>query len=231
MAKLFDIRILIPAYNEATVIGAVIAGLQGAGFAHILVIDDGSTDNTATAAKAMGAQVIRHATNRGAGAAIQTGLMTAKRKKWPLVALMDADGQHHAEDIVVMKDAMDASGYDLVIGSRFLHLENEIPGSRIFFNRVGNMMTNLMCKNKYTDSQSGLRLLNQYAIEKLELHIDGFGYCSEMIHQAEKRGLTIGEAPTRVLYSKYSLNKGQDFEVGITTAISFIWKILFGKQH
>lgn len=225
-----DIHVLIPAYNEAKVIKGVIDSLQSLGYKKILIIDDGSTDGTSDIAKDAGAMVVRHPTNRGAGAATQTGLLVAKRKNWKTVALMDADGQHNPADIIVMKNAMDANQCDLVIGSRFKLPENDIPSKRIFFNRIGNMMTNMFCKNSYTDSQSGLRMLNRNAIEKIEFEIDGFGYCSEMIYQAEKVNLIISEVPTRVIYSDYSLGKGQDFEVGITTALSFIWRLLIGSK-
>jgi glycosyltransferase involved in cell wall biosynthesis len=219
--------VILPAFNEEEVIAAVIESLQDCGIRQVLVVDDGSTDNTSSVARKAGARVIRHLINRGAGAATQTGLAYARTQEWPFVALMDADGQHNPRDVEVMWDAMETHQYDMVIGSRFQNRENRIPFSRRFFNRIGNIITNLLCQQRYTDSQSGLRLLNESAIQQIEFHIDGFGYCSEMIFQAEKSGLMIGEVPTCVSYSAYSMRKGQDFEVGITTAVNFIWKVLF----
>ncbi|MBR9919589.1 MAG: glycosyltransferase family 2 protein [Bacteroidetes bacterium] len=222
-----DIWTLIPAYNEAGMIQEVIRDLKEAGFSNVLIVDDGSTDDTYSLALNAGARVLKHVVNRGAGAAVQTGLQYAKQQNWKYLAMMDADGQHAASDIKIMYDAMVEADLDLVVGSRFMNLDNEIPTSRRFFNRIGNLMTNLSCKGHYTDSQSGLRFLNNRALQVLELHIDGFGFCSEMLYQAELDGLKIGEIPAQVQYTAYSMGKGQDFEAGITTALMYLRRIFF----
>ena len=222
-----DITVCLPAYNEASVLGEVIQGLRSAGYERICVVDDGSSDNTGQVARHAGAVTVRHPINRGAGAAVQTAIELARRRRWKYILFMDADGQHVVSDIELLALKMAATGDDLVIGSRFLAPSAGIPRSRRILNGIGTGMTNLFCRFRYTDTQSGLRLLNRRAIRSLQLRIDGFGFCSEMIHQAEAAGLNVSETPISVRYTDYSRSKGQDLPMGFTTAIHFIWQVLF----
>ncbi|MEM6397373.1 MAG: glycosyltransferase family 2 protein [Bacteroidota bacterium] len=222
-----DLHVLLPAYNEGPVIGEVIVRLKEAGVSHIVVVDDGSEDDTATEARRAGATVVCHLVNRGAGAAVQTGIELARREGWPFLALMDADGQHLAADLPRLMKIMRETEADLVIGSRFLETPEGMPRDRRFYNGIANFLTNRLTKKNYSDSQSGLRLLNARAIERLQLQVDGFGFCSEMVVLAERAGLKVEETPTSVIYTKYSTSKGQDFHVGVKTAINFLWNTLF----
>ena len=227
MIRQSDIHILLPAYNEAPRIREVVQELRQEGFSNIVVINDGSQDKTPNITRELDILLINHFINRGAGAAIQTGIELARRNAWSFVALMDADGQHDPKDIHKLKQKMEEDSCDIVIGSRFLKQKNSIPITRIAFNAIANVMTNLFCKKKYSDSQSGLRLLNRKAIESLNIQIDGFGFCSEMLIKAEKAGLRVSETPTTVRYTNYSIRKGQDFQMGITTALNFLWNTIF----
>ncbi len=227
MIPLSDIHVLLPAYNEAAQLPAVVRALHREGFTRVVVINDGSTDETAAVAATLGVRIVSHLVNRGAGAAAQTGIELARRMNWPYIAFMDSDGQHDPRDILRLLAKMNDSRCDLVIGSRFMNREDEIPRSRIFFNFIANRMTNFICKKNYSDSQSGLRLLNRRAIMRLDLHLDGFGFCSEMIIKAERSHLRIQETPTTVVYTDYSISKGQDFQVGIVTAFNILWNTVF----
>ncbi|RME91862.1 MAG: glycosyltransferase family 2 protein [Bacteroidetes bacterium] len=222
------IHLLIPAYNESEVIAETIAEIrQALPACHIVIIDDGSTDDTAAKAKAAGAEVLRHPINRGAGAAVQTAISLARCKGWRYIAFMDADGQHVPADLTKMWHKMQQSGADLVIGSRFLEPNPAIPRSRRIFNSLANMLTNTFCRNRYSDTQSGFRLLNRRAIEQIDLFQDDFSFCSEMLIQAENANLTIVETPIHVRYTEYSVSKGQDLQVGFWTAFHFLWKAIF----
>ena len=218
--------VILPAYNESNIIGSVIHSLHKQGFKNILIVDDGSTDNTSEISRIAGAQVVRHYTNRGAGAASQTGIVYARKHNWQYAVLMDADGQHYAEDIDTMIKQMHSTGSDIVIGNRFAKKSSSIPSSRIALNKLANILTNLFCKTKVSDSQSGFRLLNRNSIEKLNLRVDGFGFCSEMIIVAEHLDLGVAETPISVDYTEYSMSKGQNFLEGINTAFNFIWRIM-----
>ena len=222
-----DITIGISAYNEAPTIGSVVTSIREKGYENIVVLDDGSRDSTAEKARKAGARVLRHLVNGGAGAGIQTILLLANKENWPFLLLMDADGQHSIEHIEDMYRYMQETEADIVIGNRFSSdYNNNVPKLRRLYNRLANVMTNVFCEKKYGDTQSGYRLLNRSAIEKLELKSTGFGYCSEMIWHAEKKGLNIEEFPISVLYTDYSQSKGQtSFLSGLRTAWQFLENI------
>jgi hypothetical protein len=122
---------------------------------------------------------------------------------------------------------MQESGADVVIGSRFLEPNPDIPRSRRIFNGLANILTNTFCRNHYSDTQSGFRLLNRRAIELIDLHQDDFSFCSEMLIQAETAKLKVVETPIHVRYTEYSISKGQDLQVGLWTAFHFLWKLIF----
>ena len=226
-----DIAVMIPAYNEGPMIGEVVTHVRTCGYKNIIVVDDGSRDNTRKQALDAGARVISHPINRGAGAASQTGLHYARQQGFPYVIQLDADGQHHPEDMETLIAKMAEGRWDIVIGSPFIQMSEGIPQRRIAYNRVSNLLTNWFCRGSYSDSQSGFRMLNRRAIEKLNLGLDGFGYCSEMIVVGERIGLSIGEAAIKVSYTEYSMSKGQDLHMGITTAVNLIWKLIFHQTH
>lgn len=227
-----DIHIYIPAYNEEQVIGEVLETIRQYGYPNLYIVDDGSTDQTAEYARLANGKVFQHLINRGVGAATQTAIEGARKSDCRFMILMDADGQHLPEDIEILIQRMSKGDCDIVIGSRFLGDLSGMPKSRRWFNGLANLLTNLFCKSSYSDTQSGFRMLNRKAIETLQLTLDEYGFCSEMIILAEKHGLKIVEVPTQVVYTDYSLGKGQDFYTGIRTAFNFLWKVisLVGKN-
>lgn len=226
-----EVWVLLPAYNEGRVIGQVIREVRMLGFDRILVVNDGSDDQTGAVALEQGAVLISHPINRGAGAVVQTGIIWARRHQVQYLVQLDADGQHHPTDIPALISAMEMTGCDIVIGSRFAKESSDIPRIRIFYNQISNLITNWFCDKWYSDTQSGFRMLSRSAIEKLDLHLDGFGYCSEMIIQAEQKGLEIAEVPISVSYTEYSMSKGQDFYNGVVTAINLLWKLIFQPKR
>lgn len=221
-----DLRVCLPAYNEATALPGVVAELRAAGLHRIWVIDDGSTDNTSEVLRRLGVPFLTHPVNRGAGAAVQTAIALARQRGWPAILFLDADGQHQASDGLKLLHQLNARRTDLVIGSRLLETTTGMPASRRVYNALANTLTGLFCRKKYTDSQSGLRLLNARAISTLNLEVDGFGFCSEMIIKAERADLKIGEVPVTIRYTDYSLSKGQGFHTGVNTALQLLWNVL-----
>ena len=226
-----EIGVIIPAYNEGPMIGEVVAHVRSCGYPHVVVIDDGSKDDTRQRALEAGAEVVSHLINRGAGAASQTGIHYARQRGFSYIIQLDADGQHHPEDMKALIEKMAEGKYEIVIGSRFIQMSEGIPAMRVAYNRISNLLTNWFCRGSYSDSQSGFRMLNRKAIETLNLGLDGFGYCSEMIVVAERNGLSIGEVPISVSYTEYSMSKGQDIHMGVTTAINLLWKLIFHQTH
>lgn len=221
-----NIWIFLPAFNEATVIREVIKSLKSCGYTNIVVVDDGSTDNTHKFAQEEGAKVLRLCLNRGVGAATRAAILFAKRKNIEFMALMDADGQHYPSEIEKLTNELQKQQADIVIGSRFLEKKSKIPFSRVIYNRIANMFT-YFGKSTVTDSQSGFRLLNKVAIHHLNLELDEYGICTEMVWKANALKIKIVETPIKVQYTKYSQSKGQSLWKGIQTAYNLIKNRLY----
>lgn len=227
MIQVEDIHVCLPAHNEAKVVSKVINNLRSVGIRDITLVNDGSQDKTVEVAKSLGVRTLSLLNNRGAGAATQTAIDFARKKKWPLMVLMDADGQHHPEDLVKFVQAFNAERPDMIIGNRFADRLDHIPKSRVFLNKLANYSTNYFCSNTYNDTQCGFRLLGEKAINHINLKVDGFGFCSEMIILGDKLGLKIAEVPIQVTYTKYSMSKGQNLEEGLKTAFNFMYNLIF----
>ncbi len=221
-----NLLVLLPAFNEGKVIQKVIATLIQTGYTNVCVINDGSTDYTLKNAQLAGAIVLTHLINRGAGAAIQTGIEYAQKCNYSYVVMMDSDGQHLVEDIQNLCAVIKDTQADIVIGNRFSLKSNSIPKHRRFYNFTANVLTNLFCTKKYKDTQSGFRLLNKKALENIHLKNRGFAFCSEMLIQADQKGLQVVEVPIQVVYSDYSMSKGQNLFVGIKTALDILWRVV-----
>ena len=200
MTQQTELRVLagIPAYNEASYVGSVV--LLARQYAdEVIVVDDGSTDNTSRIAELAGATVIRHDENKGKGAAIQSLLAEAKKRNADVLVLLDADSQHNPNEIPALVKPI-SEGFDLVIGSRKAQ-KNKTPRYRRIGQKVLLRSTRILSKEGISDSECGFRALSPKAIDKLELKEKGFAVESEMIACAADKNLKITEVPISNIYT------------------------------
>ena len=201
--------VVVPAYNEGSVIAATVSDLRSR-FAEIVVIDDGSADDTAGIARAAGAIVLRHPINRGQGAALQTGFdYFLSRSTAEHCVTFDADGQHLVEDAAAMVAKARDEGLDVVLASRFLGRTEEMPWSRRLLLRAAIRFSRMATRLPLTDTHNGLRVLSRSALGKVRLQHDRMAYATELEASVALRGLSWAEVPTTVLYTEYSRAKGQ----------------------
>lgn len=216
------IIIVIPAFNEAGIIQDVIAEVRKSGYENIIVVDDGSKDNTYQKVKEAGAIALRHKINRGKGATAKTGIEAAKLLGADIIITMDGDGQHNPKDIQKMITLID-DGYDVILGTR-LKNHNGMPFYKIIANHLGNFFTWSIYGLWVTDSQSGFRAYSKKALELIETKTDRYEYDSEVIREISRHKLKYAEVPIEVRYTEYSMNKPNkmNFKNGIKTLIKMI---------
>src|SRR5262245_11160040 len=200
--------IVVPAFNENDVIRDVVTGLRQL-YQSIIVVDDHSSDETGAAAFRAGATVIRHPINLGQGAALQTGIRYALGRGADYIVTFDADGQHRADDVRVLIETQVRTGADVVLGSRFLGNAKDIPWLRRTVLRLAVVFTRLTSRMKLTDAHNGLRLLTRGAAERIRIRQNRMAHASEIIDQISALHLTVAEAPVTIVYTDYSLRKGQ----------------------
>ncbi|MEQ1849911.1 MAG: glycosyltransferase family 2 protein [Candidatus Peribacteraceae bacterium] len=213
------IAAVIPAYNEAQRVAAVIR--ESSPYVEaVYVIDDGSADDTAAVAAAAGAVVLRHPLNCGAGAATMTGLVAVREKGFDAAVTIDADGQHAPSDIPRLIAEIER-GADLAIANRF-GSKSSIPFIRKVFNSIGNGVTFLVTGIFLPDTQCGFKVFGPKALKEVELKMSGFEFCTEIIGEAARHKWKIVSIPSKVVYSEYTLAKGQSFANGIKTAAKIL---------
>lgn len=213
MSKKTRVCILVPAYNEGAVIYDVITNARKAFSSSrynytFVVINDGSSDITSSEAKRAGAVVINHILNSGAGGATSTGIRYAYKNKFVAAATMDADGQHSAYDVLRGFDELFQTKSDFLIGSRLIDSAG-MSKVKVLGNWGLSVITRLLFGVKSTDSQSGLRIFSQHALQSLRWQSTGYEFCSEMLWRASQLGLKMGEYPIKAIYTDYSVSKGQ----------------------
>jgi polyprenyl-phospho-N-acetylgalactosaminyl synthase len=200
--------VVIAAYNEAPAIGRVLAGLATLPY-RIVVVDDGSADETAEVAARAGAEVLRHPINLGQGAALQTGIDYALLRGASHLVTFDADGQHRAEDAAALLAALAAHDADYALGSRFRGAAVDLPPLRRLLLYAATSFTRFATGLNVTDAHNGLRAMTRRGAEHIRLRQNRMAHASEILHQIAASRLAYVEVPVTIQYSPYSLAKGQ----------------------
>ncbi|WP_262180197.1 glycosyltransferase family 2 protein [Haloarcula laminariae] len=215
-----NLLIGVPAYNEEVGIGSVILSAKSVA-SEVIVVDDGSSDDTVEVAKTAGATVIEHEENKGKGAAIQTLLETVREREFDTFVLLDGDGQHDPDEIPLVAEPIHDGEADLVIGSRYLDdsAEDETPAYRRVGQRILDLLTLGPSKTRVTDSQSGFRALSPRAVDELAVTTDNFGVETEMIDLAARNDLTIAEQPIEARYEGIDGQTQNPLRHGLTVVV------------
>jgi glycosyltransferase involved in cell wall biosynthesis len=211
-----DVWIVLPAFNEATVISVVVADVRTV-FPNVVCVDDGSRDDTADRALGAGAHVVRHPVNLGQGAAIQTGIEYARSRPGATVfATFDADGQHRVQDVVRMIARLAAEDLDIVVGTRFADsTPNNMPALRRLLFPLIAKLSPTSRKLGLTDAHNGLRVFNRTVADGLNLTMSGMAHASEIVADIVDNQWRVAEEPVEILYTDYSMSKGQPLVNGV----------------
>jgi polyprenyl-phospho-N-acetylgalactosaminyl synthase len=210
-----NVWIVVPAFNEAGVIGDVIADLRSI-FRNVVCVDDGSRDDTGDTALRAGATLVRHPVNLGQGAAIQTGVEYARRQPGAQVfATFDADGQHRVKDLVTMIDRLSAGDVDVVIGTRFGPGVTRPPLLKRIVLQTAARLSPRGRRLGLTDTNNGLRVFNKTVADGLDITMSGMSHATEFIMLIAENHWRVAEEPVEVLYTEYSKSKGQPLLNGV----------------
>lgn len=204
---------VIPAWNEERNISKVVASVKPLVDA-VIVVDDGSSDDTYNLASAHDIIVLRHATNRGQGAGLQTGNEYALLAGADVIVHFDADGQFLAEEIGDLIEPIKRGEADVVFGSRFMEKKSEIP----FFKKniimpLAKIFNNILGIKGMTDPQSGFRALSRRVAEKIKIEHDDMAHCSEILMKVFENNFKVKEVPTTVIYEEFGQRLGGGIKI------------------
>ena len=251
-----DTYIVVPAYNEGKIIRSTVEALRHS-FSNIVVVNDGSTDDTLSVLHELGVTPITHLINIGQGAALQTGITYALHRGAQSIVSFDADGQHQVSDVIDMlgvlttpdnqelgkftvvgnsvrnSDVIDMLGVlesrdcDVVLGSRFLGSTRGMSSGRRLLLRAAVIFSNLTTRVKLTDAHNGLRVMNRRAASCLDITQYGMAHATEVIQQFHAAGMRIREHPVTIHYTDYSMAKGQRS----LNAVNVLLDLLMGRFY
>ena len=220
-----DAWLVIPLYNEATVVREVISQARET-FPYIVVVDDGSKDDSARQAAAAGALVVRHPVNLGQGAALQTGFSYILEKtNANYVVTFDADGQHSTTDAAAMVAAAREEELAVILGSRFLQGPSPVGRLKRLVLRTAAAVSSRTSGMHLTDAHNGLRVIRRDVLVQLNLKQNRMAHASEIIRKIGATGLPWREFPVHIVYTDYSRSKGQS----LWNSVNILVDLLFSE--
>lgn len=217
------VYVVIAAFNESKVIGKTIADVARF-IDNIVVVDDCSSDDTYQIARRAGAQVIRHPINLGQGGALQTGIDFANLQGADYVVTFDADGQHAANEILPMVEALKKNDVEIVLGSRFLGGTKNLPASRRLMLMLAIKFTRWTGGGTFTDVHNGFRAMSRPFFEKFKFDQNRMAHASEILKYITTHKIPYVEFPTTITYSDYSVAKGQNNANALRIILELILK-------
>ncbi len=223
-----DVWVVAPAYNEGTVIAGVLQKLVATGH-QIVVVDDGSHDDTRAQAEAFAVHVLSHCVNLGQGAALQTGLTYALKNGAKYVVTFDTDGQHDVADIAKLLSALESGPYDVALGSRFLGTDSAVgmPWAKRVLLKAALRYTKTFGAMKVSDTHNGLKAFTASAAGKIELTQNRYAHGDQLLAQLHEHRMRFVEVSVTVHYTPYSIRKGQK----LSNAFNIVWDSLMERLH
>lgn len=215
-----DVWLVVPCFNEGTVIEDVLRSARET-FPNIVAVDDGSADDSAAAIHAAGAHLVQHPVNLGQGAAIQTGVEYARAQPGAqYFVTFDADGQHQVKDVLAMVERLRTEPLDIVVGTRFGRDrddsgDDQVPLIKRIVLKTVVLLSPRTRRLGLTDAHNGLRVFNRTVAEGLNLRMNGMSHASEFVALMDSEGWRVGEQPVDILYTEYSMSKGQSLLNGV----------------
>ena len=208
IANNHSIFIIVPGFNEASVIRQTVETLLEKKYS-VVVVDDASTDNTRKALLGLQVFYIRHLSNLGQGAAIRTGIELALKKNAAYIVTFDADGQHDVNDIEKMISLLQEEKADIVFGSRFLEgAATNVHTSRKFVLKTARLINYLASGILLSDANNGLRVMTRESALKMQITENRSSHNAQVQNLVKKHGLKYAECPVNISYSAYSKKKG-----------------------
>jgi glycosyltransferase involved in cell wall biosynthesis len=223
-----DIFILVPAYNEGKVIRNTLAPVIAKGYTVVLV-DDCSTDNMREVVSDLPIHYIRHSINLGQGAAIQTGIQYAYQQGAKYTVTFDADGQHNSEEIPRILEPIIEGRADITMGSRFMKggTAESIPAFRKMVIKIAIIVNGILTGLWLSDAHNGFRAMNRTAMSKIKINQNRMAHATEILSLIKQNNLRCEEVPVHIVYTDYSLNKGQSNMNSIHIVIDIILNKIF----
>ena len=210
-----NVYILIPVYNEGSKVEEVINTLKPH-FKNIVVVNDGSEDNTLSVLESLDVKLINHSVNLGQGAAISSGFDFIKKiENAEAVITFDADGQHSPQDAISFANEIIRCKEEIIFGTRFLENKKNIPFTKRMALSIIIFLTNKISKVNLSDVHNGLKAIKVSCLNKLNIDIDGFAFESQIIHIVGSGDISYKEMSTNIIYTQYSKNKGQKLLNGL----------------
>lgn len=213
-----DTWLIVPCFNEATVIRGVLENALRT-FPNIVAVNDGSRDGSDREIHASGAHLVNHPVNLGQGAAIQTGIEYARSQEGAkYFVTFDADGQHQVKDVVAMVGRLREEPVDIIVGTRFGRPRQEgdqVPWIKRVVLKTVVFLSPRTRRLGLTDAHNGLRAFNRRVATETNLRMNGMSHASEFVALMDHNEWRVAEQPVDILYTEYSMSKGQSLFNGV----------------